>query len=339
MNTMSTFLPVILPLIWAAILSLGVFLYVLLDGFDLGLGALFLLAPTNRDRDAMINSIAPFWDGNETWLVLGGGGLLAAFPMAYAVMLPALYLPIILMLIGLILRGVAFEFRFKADSSRWMWNLAFAGGSVLAALMQGTIIGAFIRGFKVTDGAFTGGPFDWVSPFAAVTAVAILAGYILLSAGWLIMKGDDALRDWAYTVGRYALIAVAIFIAVFSIWTPLAHPAIAARWFTPGNIVMLSPVPIITALAVVALWYALDRHYRHAPFLLAILIFMLCYTGLAVSLFPFIIPPNVTIWQAAAAPESQLFMLYGAIPILPIILGYTAYSYYALWHARDAGYH
>jgi cytochrome d ubiquinol oxidase subunit II len=334
-TTVTDILPVILPLVWAAILALGVFLYVVLGGYDLGLGALFPVAPSDRDRDAMMGSVAPFWDGNETWLVLGGGGLLAAFPLAYAVMLPALYIPIILMLIGLILRGVAFEFRFKSERSRWMWDAAFAGGSLLAALMQGAIIGAFVQGFAVTDNKFSGGPFDWVTPFSAVTAVAVLSGYVLLSAGWLIMKGDEALREWAYGIARYALIAVSLFIAVFSLWTPLAHPEIAGRWFTPGHIVMLSPVPILTATAIGALWLALDRRYRYAPFLLAIALFILCYTGLAVSLFPYIIPPNITIWQAAAAPESQLFMLYGAVPILPIILAYTAYSYYVFWEATE----
>jgi len=208
-SQMTEFLPVILPLVWAAILALAVFLYVLLGGHDLGLGVLFPLAPSHKDRDAMMGSVAPFWDGNETWLVLGGGGLLAAFPLAYAVMLPALYLPIILMLIGLILRGVAFEFRFKSERSRYLWDLAFAGGSILAALMQGVIIGAFVQGFAVTDNKFSGGAFDWLTPFSVVTAIALLSGYVLLSALWLIMKGDEALREWAYGVARSALIALA----------------------------------------------------------------------------------------------------------------------------------
>jgi cytochrome d ubiquinol oxidase subunit II len=328
---MTEFLPVILPLVWAAILALAVFLYVLLGGYDLGLGVLFPLAPSDKDRDAMMGSVAPFWDGNETWLVLGGGGLLAAFPLAYSVMLPALYLPIILMLIGLILRGVAFEFRFKSERYRWMWDMAFSLGSVLAALMQGAIMGAFIQGFAVTDNKFSGGAFDWLTPFSVLTAAALLSGYVLLSAGWLIMKADEALREWAYGIAYTALVAVATFIVIFSLWTPFLHPEIAARWFSPGNMVMLSPVPLVTAASVVGLWMALKRRHRYMPFLLATVLFLLCYTGLAVSLFPYIIPPNITIWQAAAAPDSQLFMLYGAIPILPIILGYTAYSYYVLW--------
>ncbi|MGH6735199.1 MAG: cytochrome d ubiquinol oxidase subunit II [Methyloceanibacter sp.] len=328
-------IPILLPLAWAAILALAVFLYVLLGGYDLGLGVLFPLAPSHRDRDAMMASVAPFWDGNETWLVLGGGGLLAAFPLAYAVMLPALYIPIILMLMGLILRGVAFEFRFKSSRYRWAWDLAFAGGSTLAALTQGAIIGAFVQGFAVTNNQFSGGAFDWLSPFSVVTSIAVLAGYVLLSAGWLIMKADDALRDWAYKVARYALVAVAFFIVVFSLWTPFLHPEIAARWFSPGNMVMFSPVPLITAAAVYGLWRALEKRQRYAPFLWGTALFMLCYIGLAVSLFPYIIPPDITIWQAAAAPDSQLFMLYGAVPLLPIILGYTAYSYYALWDAPE----
>jgi cytochrome d ubiquinol oxidase subunit II len=332
---MTEFLPVILPLVWAAILALAVFLYVLLGGYDLGLGVLFPVAPSDKDRDAMMASVAPFWDGNETWLVLGGGGLLAAFPLAYSVMLPALYMPIILMLIGLILRGVAFEFRFKSSEYRYLWDLAFAGGSILAALMQGVVIGAFVQGFVVADNQFAGGPFDWLTPFSVVTAIALLAGYVLLSAGWLIMKAGKELRDWAYGVARYALIAVAAFIVIFSLWTPLLRPEIAARWFTPANMVMLSPVPLITAAAIAGLWWSLDERHRYTPFLLGVVIFLLCYTGLAVSLFPYIIPPDITIWQAAAAPESQLFMLYGTIPILPIILGYTAYSYYALWGTTE----
>jgi cytochrome d ubiquinol oxidase subunit II len=339
-SQITEFLPVILPLVWAGILALAVFLYVLLGGYDLGLGVLFPLAPSHEDRDAMMGSVSPFWDGNETWLVLGGGGLLAAFPLAYSVILPALYLPIIIMLIGLILRGVAFEVRFKSTTQRWAWDLAFAGGSIVAALAQGIILGAFVQGFTVVDNKFAGGPFDWLTPFSLVTGIALLAGYVLLSAGWLIMKGDTALREWAYEIGRYALIAVSAFIVIFSVWTPLMDADIAARWFRPANMVMLSPVPLATAAAVFALWQALKHRWRYAPFLLGVVIFLLCFTGLAVSLFPFIIPPKVTLWQAAAAPESQLFMLYGAIPILPIILGYTAYSYYVFWDSTGhEGYH
>jgi cytochrome bd ubiquinol oxidase subunit II len=196
-------------------------------------------------------------------------------------------------------------------------------------------IGAFIRGFEVTDNQFSGGAFDWLTPFSVVTAIALLSGYVLLSAGWLIMKADEGLKEWAYGVARYALIALAAFIVIFSVWTPLLRPDIAERWFKPAHMVMLSPVPLITAAAVAALWIALKRRWRYTPFLLAVVLFILCYTGFAVSLFPYIVPPDITIWQAAAAPKSQLFMLYGAIPLLPIILGYTAYSYYVFWRAPE----
>jgi cytochrome d ubiquinol oxidase subunit II len=206
--------------------------------------------------------------------------------------------------------------------------------------MQGVVLGAFVQGFNVVDNKFAGGAFDWLTPFSAVTALALVAGYVLLSAGWLIMKGDEALRQWAYEVALYALFAVAGFILIVSVWTPLLNADIAARWFTPANMVMLSPVPLTTAATIFALWLSLKNRYRYAPFLLGVAIFLLCYTGLAVSLFPYIIPPKITLWQAAAAPESQLFMLYGAIPILPIILGYTAYSYYVFWDATEhEGYH
>jgi cytochrome bd ubiquinol oxidase subunit II len=332
---MTEFLPIILPLVWAAILAFSVFLYVLLGGYDLGLGALFPIAPSDADRDAMMRSVSPFWDGNETWLVLGGAALLAAFPLAYATILPALYIPIILMLIGLILRGVAFEFRFKSTHQRWMWDLAFSGGSITAAFMQGIMLGAFVQGFAVADNQFAGGTFDWLTPFSIVTGLALVSGYVLLSAGWLIMKAKEPLREWAYGVARNALIAVALFIAIFSLWTPMMHPDIAARWFSPANMIMLSPVPVITLAAIAACWYALERRQRYTPFLLSVGLFMLCYTGLAVSLFPFIIPPDITIWDAAAAPNSQLFLLYGTIPLLPIIVGYTVYSYWVLWHETE----
>src|SRR5262245_20457619 len=253
-SQMTDFLPVILPLVWAALLALAVFLYVLLGGYDLGLGVLFPLAPSHKDRDAMMASVAPFWDGNETWLVLGGGGLLAAFPLAYSIMLPALYIPIILMLIGLILRGVAFEFRFKSQRSRFLWDFAFSFGSVLAALLQGVIIGAFVEGFAVTDNKFSGGSFARLVPFAAVIVVALPAGYLTRSSCGLTMKADEALRAWPYRIAYPALIAVAPFNVIFRVWPPLAPPEIAARWFTPGNIVMLSPVPVPPAAAVSDLW-------------------------------------------------------------------------------------
>jgi cytochrome d ubiquinol oxidase subunit II len=338
---MQDYLVIILPLVWAAIIAFGIFLYVLLDGFDLGLGILFLRAPSDAARDTMMRSVAPVWDGNETWLVMGGAALFAAFPLAYAAILPALYLPLILMLIGLILRGVAFEFRFKAETSRRWWDRAFAGGSILATAMQGIVLGAFVQGIPVVDRQYAGGPLDWLTPFSVLTAVALVAGYTLLGCGWLIMKAEDTLLDWAYGQAERAFVAVIGFVLVVSVWTPLQNADVAARWFSWPNLVMFSPVPVITALAAVALYRALRLRLTYQPFLLSVALFVLAYSGIAVSFFPFIIPPDITIWEAAAAPESQVFLLYGLIPLLPIILGYTAWTYYVFrGRVREGeGYH
>jgi cytochrome d ubiquinol oxidase subunit II len=338
---MQDYIVVILPLVWAVVIAFGIFVYVLLDGFDLGLGLLFLAAPSHEARDTMMRSVAPVWDGNETWLVLGGAALFAAFPLAYAVILPALYLPLVLMLIGLILRGVAFEFRFKADSSRFLWDWAFAGGSLLATAMQGIALGAFIQGFAVADRHYAGGAFDWLTPFSVVTALALVAGYALLACGWLIMKTEGALLAWAYAQAKRALLAVVIFIAVVSLWTPLQNEEVAGRWFGWPNIVMFSPVPIVTVAAVAALYRALQLQRTYLPFLLAAVLFVLSYTGIAVSFFPYIIPPDITIWEAASPPETQRFLLVGLVPILPIILGYTCWNYYVFrGRVREGdGYH
>ncbi len=325
---MADYAPIILPVVFAVIIAFGIFMYVLLDGFDLGIGVLFLAAPSDAARDVMMNSVAPIWDGNETWLVLGGAALLAAFPLAYAVVLPALYLPVILMLMGLILRGVAFEFRFKADSSRPLWDFAFAGGSMLATFMQGVILGAYVLGFPVVGRQFAGGPFDWLTPFSLLTGFALIAGYALLGCCWLIIKTDGRLLSWAYWQARRALFAVAGFIVAVSLWTPFLNPDVAARWFGWPNMIMVSPVPIITVAAAYGLYRAIEARSVYLPFALAVALFLLCFSGIAVSFFPYIIPPATTIWEASAAPESQIFLLYGLVPMLPIILGYTAYTYY-----------
>jgi cytochrome d ubiquinol oxidase subunit II len=232
------------------------------------------------------------------------------------------------MLIGLILRGVAFEFRFKAERSRHWWDLAFTGGSILATFMQGVMLGAFIQGFAVEGRAFAGGPFDWLTPFSVLTGFGLIAGYTLLACGWLIMKTEGHLLDWAYAEAKRALVTVAGFVLVVSAWTPLLNADVAARWFGWPTIVMVSPVPIIAAAAVYGLHRAIEARNVYLPFLLSVALFVLAYTGIAVSFFPYIIPPRITIWQAAAAPESQLFLLYGLVPILPIIFAYTAYNYY-----------
>jgi cytochrome d ubiquinol oxidase subunit II len=338
---MQDHLAIILPLAFAVIIAFGIFVYVLLDGLDLGLGILFPAAPSPAARDTMMRSVAPVWDGNETWLVLGGAALFAAFPLAYAVILPALYLPLILMLMGLILRGVAFEFRFKAERSRRLWDWAFAAGSLLATAMQGIALGAFIQGFAVLDRQYAGGPFDWLTPFSVLTAFALVAGYALLACGWLIMKAEGDLLDWAYDQAERALVAVVGFILAVSVWTPLENADVAGRWFSWPNLIMFSPVPIVTALATLALYRAIRLRRVYQPFALAVALFVLAYTGIAVSFFPYIVPPGITIWQAAAAPESQLFLLYGLIPILPIILGYTVWTYYVFrGRVREGeGYH
>jgi cytochrome d ubiquinol oxidase subunit II len=276
----------------------------------------------------MMTSVAPIWDGNETWLVLGGAGLFAAFPLAYAVILPGTYLPLLIMLLGLIFRGVAFEFRFKAQTSRHLWDKAFHYGSLAATLAQGLVLGAFIQGFQVEDRQFVGSMFGWLSPFSLMTGVALIAGYGLLGATWLIMKTEGTLQDRCFKLARGLLLAVLVFVGIVSLWTPLLDPDIAARWFNWPNIAYLSPVPVVTALVAFTLWRALAGRRETLPFVLSLGLFLLSFLGLGFSLWPSIIPPDISIWEAAAPPETQIFVLIGMAPLLPIILGYTAFTYY-----------
>ncbi len=319
-----------LPLIWGLLIATAVFLYVLLDGFDLGLGILFPFAPSDRCRDRMMNSIAPFWDGNETWLVLGGGGLFAAFPLAYSILLPAFYMPLILMLLGLILRGVAFEFRFKAEgASRRLWDVTFHIGSLGASFCQGMVLGAFVQGVEATDRNFTGDPLDWATGFSLLCGMALVAGYALLGTCWLIMKTEDVTRQWAQRWARYLLGAVALFMLLVSAATPLLHAHIMQRWFTLPGFYALLPIPLLTVACFVMLWRDLHhptREYR--PFFLTIGLFFLGFIGLGISLFPWMVPYHATIWQSAAAGPSLSLMLVGVVPLLPLILAYTGYSYY-----------
>src|SRR5215207_1541308 len=264
-----------LPLIWAGVLGIAVAMYVILDGFDLGIGILFPLTETESERDQMVRSIAPFWDGNETWLVLGGGGLFVAFPRAYAVIMPALYLPVIVMLLALVFRGVAFEFRAVAETSKPYWNFAFAGGSALAAICQGMILGGLIQGINVEDGAFAGDAFDWATPFALMCGLGVLAGYGLLGATWLVMKTDGEVAARAKQHARLLLLGVLGFMAIVSLWTPLAFERIAARWFVTPNIYYLWPVPVLTAVTAFALWRWLEAGREIPPFLAAIALFLL----------------------------------------------------------------
>src|SRR5215510_7646632 len=309
-----------LPVIWAAVLGTAVALYVVLDGFDLGTGVLFPFAKSERERDLMVDSIAPFWDGNDTWLVLGGGRLWLALPKAYAVIMPAHYLPVIVMLLGLIFRGVAFEFRTVAVTSKKYWNFAFAGGSTLAAFCQGLILGGLIQGIKVENGQFAGGAFDFLTPFALLCGLGVITGYALLGACWLVMKTEGSVADRARGHAKWLLLGVLAFMGVVSLWTPLAFPPIRERWFSLPNILFLWPVPVITALTAYLAWRWLEGGREVPPFIAAIVLFMLGYAGLAISVFPYLVPHALTVWDAAAAPSSQLFMLLGTLPLLPIIL-------------------
>ena len=317
-----------LPLIWAGIIGIAVALYVILDGFDLGVGILFPFSNDEKERDQMISSIAPFWDGNETWLVLGGGGLWVAFPRAYAAIMSALYLPVIMMLLALVFRGVAFEFRHVAETSKRYWNFAFAAGSTLAAICQGMILGALIQGINVKDGAYAGGAFDWATPFALLCGLGVLAGYALLGATWLVMKTDGEVAMRAKQHAKLLLLAVLAFMAVVSLWTPLAFERIATRWFSTPNIYYLWPVPLLTAATAFALWRWLEAGREIPPFLAAIALFLFGYAGIVISVFPYLVPPSLTIWDTAAAPSSQMFMLVGTLGLLPIILGYFVFVFW-----------
>ena len=317
-----------LPVIWAAIIGLAVAMYVILDGFDLGVGILFPFAEGERERDQMMSSLAPFWDGNETWLVLGGAGLMVAFPLAYSIILPALYLPVITMLLALVFRGVAFEFRWLGLTSKKHWTFAFAAGSTLAAFCQGVILGGLIEGIKVQDGAFAGGAFDWASPFAVFCGLGVVTGYALLGATWLIMKTEGTVAKQARSEARLLLVAVLVFMAVVSVWTPLAFERIAMRWFSFPNILFFWWVPAATALTALAAWRWLESEHAVLPFLAVIALFLLGYLGLVISNFPYLVPPSLTIWQTASAPVTQIFMLLGTLVMLPIILGYVVFVYW-----------
>ncbi len=317
-----------LPLIWFGLIGTAIFLYVLLDGFDLGVGVLFPFAPTDQCRDRMMNSIAPFWDGNETWLVLGGGGLFAAFPLAYAILMPALYIPVIFMLLGLIFRGVAFEFRFKATKSRWIWDYAFHFGSLGAAFMQGMILGAFVQGVEVEGRSFAGGSFDWLNAYSVMTGMALVFGYALLGATWLVMKTDGVTQEWARKSASYVLGYVGLFLVVVSISMPMMNTDVNALWFSLPNFFYLLPLPLVTAGLFFAIWRDLHKGREYRPFFLSLGVFLMGYIGLGISLWPWLVPFRVTFRQAAAAAPSQSLLLVGTAIILPVVLSYTAYCYY-----------
>lgn len=327
--------------LWAVILSIAVLMYVLLDGFDLGVGILFLFRKNQEDRDLMVASVAPVWDFNETWLILGGGGLLAIFPMAFAIIMPAVYFPILIMLLGLLFRGVAFEFRDAPNARKWIWDRAFTYGSLLATFAQGVILGNFITGFPVEGRSFAGTSWDWIAPFPLATGLGLVVGYTLLGATWLYMKTEGDLQEWARNMSLRTLWGILAFIVLVSIWTPMTDERIATRWFSMPNLLYFAIVPILTAAVVWLLWDSLRKRREVLPFICTMALFFLSFVGLIISLWPYVAPPSITLWDAATAPMSQQFMIVGTMFLLPVILLYVFWSY---WVFRgkvrsDIGYH
>jgi cytochrome d ubiquinol oxidase subunit II len=331
-----------LPLIWAGLIAFAVLAYVLLDGFDLGVGVLFLLVTGQKSRDEMMNSVAPVWDGNETWLVLGSGGLFAVFPLAYSVIMPALYAPIIAMLLALVFRGVAFEFRWKTQRDQFLWDWSFAGGSIGATFAQGVALGALVQGVPIAQRAYAGGWWDWLTPFSVITGVALVGGYALLGATWLIYKTEGDLQTRAYRYAGIAATTTLALIVVVSLWTPFLNADYMVRWFGWPQILYTAPVPLTLAAAAYALFRGLRQRWEQTPFLASLALFVISFIGLGISFYPFIVPTSVTIWEAAAPDESLAFLLVGASVLLPIILAHTGYSYWVFRgkvNAHAGGYH
>ena len=327
--------------IWAGLIAFAVLAYVLLDGFDLGVGILFAVERQSEDRDVMVNSVAPVWDGNETWLVLGGGGLFGVFPLAYAIIMPALYPVIITMLLALIFRGVAFEFRFRADTrvGRRLWNLSFFAGSTVAALCQGLALGTLLQGVRVVDRAYAGGWWDWLTPFSLLCAVSVAIGYAWLGACWLVWRTEGPLQVRARRRAEaLAWVMLALIVAV-SIWTPFLNGIFMDRWFTWPGVALTSPVPLLVAAIAVGFHVGITREHHLTPFLCALAIFALCFLGLGISVYPMMVPPSISILQAAAPRASQIFVLVGASVLIPLILGYSALSYWVFRGKVKAGVH
>jgi cytochrome d ubiquinol oxidase subunit II len=325
-----------LAFVWAALIAMAVLMYVVMDGFDLGIGILFPFVKRADDRDVMMNSIAPIWDGNETWLVLGGGGLLAVFPLAYSILMTAFYAPLILMLLALVFRGVAFEFRFRDPRHRFFWDHGFSAGAIVATFCQGMVLGTFIQGIEVNGRDYAGGWFGWLTPFSVFTGAALVVGYALLGATWLVMKTEGDLQQRAIRLARGLTLGTLTAIVAVSVWTPLLNLSYAMRWFSMPNLLYLSPVRLLVAATAWALWRSLGRSDVR-PFLCALLLFVLSFAGLAISLYPYLVPPGITIYEAAGPPESLAFLLAGAVVLLPIILAYTAYSYWVFRGKVRAG--
>ena len=317
-----------LPLICAGIIGLAVAMYVVLDGFDLGVGILFPYFPTEVERDQAMNSVAPFWDGNETWLILGGTGLLVTFPLAYAIIMSALYVPLILMLLALVFRGVAFEFRWVAKPHHQKWDIAFAAGSTLAAFCQGLMLGGLLSGIQVEGNHFGGGAFDWFNPFSLMCGFGLVVGYAFLGACWLIMKTVAGVEQIARRLARPLCVVFLLFILLVSVWTPLEFARIAARWFSVPNIYYLAPIPILTVVLAATCWRGIHGQHPSLAFFSAVGLFVVALIGLVASTMPYIVPSTITLWQAAASPASQGFILAGMSIMVPVILGYTVFVYH-----------
>lgn len=334
-------MPFDLAFIWAGIIAFAVLTYVVLDGFDLGIGILFPFGKSEADRDLMMNSVAPVWDGNETWLILGGGGLFAVFPLAYAVVMPALYMPITLMLLALIFRGVSFEYRWRTRRWKGVWDMAFFGGSLVAAFCQGIALGALVQGIEVADRAYAGGWFDWLSPFSILTGLAVVIGYALLGATWLVLKTEGDLqvqmRGYAWWLGAVTL----GLIGLVSLLTPFQDPIYFERWFNlPGSLVSMA-VPLVMLALTWSFFVGLNDQKDLQPFLSALGFFVVSFVGIGISFYPMIVPPSLSIWQAAAPDESLAFALVGTVILVPIILTYTGYAYWVFRGKLDPneGYH
>jgi len=330
-----------LPFIWAGLIAFAVLAYVILDGFDLGVGILFPFIKGEANRDEAMNSVAPVWDGNETWLVLGGGGLLAVFPLAYAIIMSALYAPIIAMLLALVFRGVAFEFRWKTRRGQFLWDWAFAGGSTLAAFAQGVALGALVQGIPVANRAYAGGWWDWLTPFSMATGVALVCGYALLGATWLIWKTQGLVQQRAYQLAALAAPLTLLFIGLVSLWTPFLNPVYMSRWLVWPQVVLVVPVPLLVLFSAYQLYNGLKLRRELSPFLASLALFVLSFIGLGISFYPHIVPNSVTIWEAAAPDNSLAFLLTGAVVLIPLILAYTIYSYWVFRGKVNAagGYH
>jgi cytochrome d ubiquinol oxidase subunit II len=330
-----------LAFIWAELIAFAVLAYVVLDGFDLGVGILFPFMRSEAEKDLAMNTVAPVWDGNETWLVLGGGGLFAVFPLAYAVVMPALYVPITVMLLALVFRGVAFEFRWRTKRGKFLWDISFTFGSVMAAFAQGIALGALVQGIAVEGRAYAGGNWDWLTSFSILTGVALVAAYALMGATWLVMKTHGPVRDAARRMAVWTGALTIGLVGLVSLITPFLNPLYLDRWFGFPNVLFTVLVPAAILVAVLVFIKGLRENRDAWPFLATVALFVLSFIGLGISFYPYMVPPSLTIWEVAAPDESLWFLLAGALVLVPMILGYTAYAYWVFRGKVDpaGGYH